>query len=84
MLDCLYRLKITVFPEKRRKSVDMRKANMPLSYFSFRILVRGKRRKKPAIDNDLFKNIGELITMAIYYSLLLKVLPETMSVPLRI
>lgn len=76
MLDCRSRLKNTVFPEKRRKSVDMRKANSPLSYFSFRRIIREKRRKMPAIDS-YFYEIGE--KMAVSYLLLLQLYPETIA-----
>ncbi len=56
----------------------MRIANMPLSNFSFCTLVRGKRRNIPAIDTHLII-IEEFIIMAVSYSLLLNIYPETIT-----
>ena len=51
---------------------------MPLSNFSFCTLVRGKRRNIPAIDTHLII-IEEFIIMAVSYSLLLNIYPETIT-----
>lgn len=51
---------------------------MSLSNFSFCTLVRGKRRNIPAIDTHLII-IEEFIIMAVSYSLLLNIYPETIT-----